>query len=254
MLLKLFGMAAAHIADWFTDNSDSLGEYGERLTERKLRLVGMFGREGKILKNIYVPKDDGTTSEIDLIYITQKGIFVLESKNYSGVIYGSSEYQYWLQILPDGVSKRFYNPVRQNQTHVKWLKHALNRKIPMFSFIVFSERCELRKIEFDEKNVHVMKRDDLYAEVSRVWDKKPDVLSKKEIREIYNTLEPLTHPKKSVKRAHIEAIEQRKRNDGICPYCGTELVLRTAKKGRNAGSQFYGCSAFPKCRYTRDIE
>ena len=33
-----------------------------------------------------------------------------------------------------------------------------------------------------------------------------------------------------------------------------DLVLRVAKKGENAGNQFYGCNAFPKCRYTRDIE
>jgi len=37
-----------------------------------------------------------------------------------------------------------------------------------------------------------------------------------------------------------------------CPNCGAPLVLRTAKKGRNAGSQFYGCSTFPACRYTRN--
>ena len=35
-----------------------------------------------------------------------------------------------------------------------------------------------------------------------------------------------------------------------CPRCGSDLVLRTAKKGPNAGSQFWGCSAFPKCRHT----
>ena len=34
-----------------------------------------------------------------------------------------------------------------------------------------------------------------------------------------------------------------------CPRCGGELLLRTAKKGNNAGNQFYGCSNFPKCRY-----
>ena len=34
------------------------------------------------------------------------------------------------------------------------------------------------------------------------------------------------------------------------PRCGSDLVLRTAKKGPNAGSQFWGCSAFPKCRHT----
>jgi hypothetical protein len=35
----------------------------------------------------------------------------------------------------------------------------------------------------------------------------------------------------------------------ICPKCGKPLVLRTAKKGENAGNQFWGCSGFPKCWY-----
>lgn len=38
----------------------------------------------------------------------------------------------------------------------------------------------------------------------------------------------------------------------LCPNCHSELVVRVAKKGPNAGKAFYGCSAFPKCRYTCD--
>lgn len=34
----------------------------------------------------------------------------------------------------------------------------------------------------------------------------------------------------------------------VCPKCGAAMVLRTAKKGEHAGKQFWGCSAFPKCR------
>ncbi|MBK8992969.1 MAG: restriction endonuclease [Gammaproteobacteria bacterium] len=37
----------------------------------------------------------------------------------------------------------------------------------------------------------------------------------------------------------------------LCPRCGSRLVLRTARKGANAGGQFYGCSAFPKCRHVQ---
>ncbi|GLO61934.1 hypothetical protein MACH09_24420 [Vibrio sp. MACH09] len=36
----------------------------------------------------------------------------------------------------------------------------------------------------------------------------------------------------------------------ICPRCSSDLVLRTAKRGTNAGMQLYGCSQFPKCKYT----
>ena len=59
------------------------GKLGEVLTAKELKYVQLFGRKGRILRNIYVPKDNGETSEIDLLYITQKGIFVFESKNYS---------------------------------------------------------------------------------------------------------------------------------------------------------------------------
>lgn len=36
-----------------------------------------------------------------------------------------------------------------------------------------------------------------------------------------------------------------------CPRCNSKLVARTAKRGTNGGNQFYGCEAFPKCRYTK---
>lgn len=35
----------------------------------------------------------------------------------------------------------------------------------------------------------------------------------------------------------------------ICPRCGGRLVMRTASKGDHAGEQFWGCEAYPKCRY-----
>lgn len=36
-----------------------------------------------------------------------------------------------------------------------------------------------------------------------------------------------------------------------CPSCGQPMILRTAKRGANAGSQFWGCSAYPACKGTR---
>ncbi len=45
-------------------------------------------------------------------------------------------------------------------------------------------------------------------------------------------------------------VEPQLRSQQPCPKCGSEVVLRIAKKGANAGNQFFGCSAFPKCRHT----
>ena len=71
----------------------------------------------------------------------------------------------------------------------------------------------------------------------------------------------------AVKVAHIDNINQKykreiikpeepvkeEKQDLVCPRCGSALVLRIAKKGENAGKQFYGCSSFPKCKYIQNV-
>ena len=256
---------------------ERLGRYGETLIARKLMLSNLLGQKGRILKNIYLPKDDGETSEIDLLYITQKGIIVIESKNYSGWIFGNEKDQYWTQSLSNHSRNRFYNPIRQNQTHIKWLRLFLKNQIPMFSFIVFSERCTLKSVTVHSENVTVLNRDMLRGALKNIYKTSPDVLTKDEISEIYDSLEPLTNVDEAVKQAHIEAIRKKTSQETAqsahvitarteppsgcaimemppyCPQCGAPLVLRTAKKGVNAGQQFYGCSTFPKCRYTMNL-
>ncbi len=58
-----------------------------------------------MLRNIYVPYN-GKTSEIDVLMIHEKGIFVFESKNYSGWIFGGFEDAKWTQSLPNKQKKQ----------------------------------------------------------------------------------------------------------------------------------------------------
>lgn len=159
--------------------------------------------------------------------------------------------------------KGFYNPIKQNHTHMKWLSSLIGSNVPMFSIIVFSERCELKKVTVNNPNIYVIKRDRTYATVRNIWDSSPDVISETDVEVLYDKLEKLTHISKEKKKEHVDNIVNRysKENNSSnqssvssksntkCPRCGNELVLRTAKKGENAGKQFWGCSAFPKCRY-----
>ena len=62
------------------------GNYGEFLTFSYLEKLDILK---KLLVNVYVTKDDGSTTEIDLIMICSAGIYVFESKNYSGWIFGN---------------------------------------------------------------------------------------------------------------------------------------------------------------------
>ena len=244
------------------------GRYGEKMTEWELNLVRLFGRKGYVLRNIYVPKNNGETSEIDVVFITQKGIFVIESKNYSGWIFGGEKSAYWTAMLPDKSKNRFYNPIKQNSTHIKWLGQYLQNSVPLFSVIVFSERCELKKVAVESTDVLVIKRDRLYAAIRSIWDRTADILSESMTEDIYVKLKMLTDVDQAVRAAHIDRINEKYKKtetvnkpEGIteqntslkCPRCGGTLVLRTARKGANAGNSFYGCSNYPKCRYVQNI-
>ena len=136
---------------------DDKGAYGEYLIWKELRWVGGSSDNCKLVKflfNAYIPKGDGTTTELDVIMLCPQGVFVFESKNYSGWIFGKENQRVWYQTLPQGrgksVKEKFYNPIHQNLSHIKHLSNYLKLDIPMFSVVVFSERCEL-KVKGDEE-------------------------------------------------------------------------------------------------------
>ena len=238
------------------DNLDStyLGELGEDLTEHKLNLLKLFGNDGYIIRNVYIPKDNGETTEIDVIFVTKRGIFVIESKNYSGWIYGDDKGAYWTAVLSKNQKQRFYSPLKQNEMHIKWLKEYLKAENMMFlSLIVFSERCELKvNVSEDLKKTAVIKRDELFFEIKKVWPKLTDSISDAELFELKNKLEALTQVSQDTKELHIDTINSKFSDEAtICPWCNGKLVKRTVRKGPNAGKEFTGCENFPKCRYTK---
>ena len=50
-----------------------------------------------------------------------------------------------------------------------------------------------------------------------------------------------------------ETLDRTPLNISVCPRCGSNLVRRVARRGKRQGEAFQGCSAFPKCLYTRDF-
>lgn len=209
-----------------------------------------------------------------MLFITQKGIFVIESKNYSGWIFGNEADRYWTVVLEGGHKNRFYNPIMQNRGHVKWLANYLADDTPLFSIVAFSVRCELKKVTVNSDEVHVVKRDRLYATVRDIWDNAEDVLDEARANALHERLKLLTDADEATKEAHVADIERRYTNkttfyprqsaqnksveadettSRICPKCGESLVLRTTKRGSHAGNQFYGCSNYPKYRFTKNI-
>ena len=56
------------------------------------------------------------------------------------------------------------------------------------------------------------------------------------------------HIKNLQERMNLRRLQQNK----VCPRCGSKLVLRVAKIGARVGHEFYGCSNYPRCRYTEN--
>lgn len=178
------------------------GLYGEYLTFRILESLPGYS---KILVNTYIPKGDKTT-EIDIIFIHQTGIYVIESKNYGGWIFGNEKNKNWLQTFKNGHKSFFYNPIWQNNIHIKCLKDILkDEKDDIYtSIIVFSERCTLKKVETYSNNLYVIQRSKLKEIMDNILENSYEVISPDRIIEIYQMLKPYTNVSKEVKDKHIE--------------------------------------------------
>jgi ssDNA-binding Zn-finger/Zn-ribbon topoisomerase 1 len=230
-----------------TDEYRDTGSTGERYTYNILR--DLFPNR-HIFRNVYITKADGRLTEIDLLAINTKGIFVFESKNYSGWIFGNSKDRYWTVTLPNGLKNRFYSPIRQNASHIEALKETFCEKHPditYHSLIVFSKRCELKKVDYKESGAFVFERQELRFYIKQIMKVTSlGVLSEKEVEDIALWLKSCERPDEMVKQQHLRQLEEAAHT---CPWCGSELVER---HNRKTGSVFMGCSTFPQCRYTAE--
>lgn len=162
----------------------------EFLTYKSLRDFEYNG--GKLLFNLHIPKGLGKTTEIDVLLICSKGLFVFECKNYSGWIFGNEFQRSWTQTLPVGKGRchkeHFYNPIMQNASHIKHLKSLIGKKILMWSIIVFSDRCIFKNVYLNSNDVSLIKHGKLRAELSKACRRIPNVYNQEEINYIYNKL------------------------------------------------------------------
>ena len=171
----------------------------------------MESNGAKFLFNVYIPRGKTQTTEIDVLMICPKGIFVFESKNYSGWIFGNETQKYWCQSLKTRrgtIKKHFYNPIIQNQSHIKHLKNLIGKELPMYSIIAFSERCTLKNEEIKSINTSVIKRYEVPFIVSHIYNNSNNYLSESDIAEIYNKLYPYTQLDEKNKFKHINNIRR----------------------------------------------
>lgn len=252
------------------------------------------GMDMVVLHDIYIETQDGRGAQIDFIVFAACGVFLIECKNLVGNIEIDSKGNFIRTIEYGGKNHRegIYSPITQNERHLSVIverrKEDKNFLSKMFvqagtdiyftTLVVLANPKTIVNDRYAKKEIknQVIRADQLI----KVIKEKNDATSKlmkysktdmknaaqaildKNIEERKDYFVKFEEMLKELK-AQENLVETNQDNKSleenmspklICPKCGSELVLRTARNGANAGQKFYGCSGYPKCRYILNIK
>ena len=122
------------------DEATILGKIGEK---RVALILERLPQNYYVFNDIYLFVN-GRTVQIDHIIVSVYGIFVIETKNYSGWIYGSDSSEYWTENKY-GKKYQFYSPLKQNYYHIISLKKLLGFQDNCFiPIVVFTGEAEVK--------------------------------------------------------------------------------------------------------------
>lgn len=243
------------------------GKYGEWVVKSKLQKLG---DAHTIFHDVYIPNGERGLTQVDHIVTSMHGIFVIETKLYSGWIFGDEYKPYWTQVIYKKKTK-MHNPIRQNYGHVQALLTYIGQEDmqDVHSIIAFSPNSTFKfKKEFT--SAHVIQFPELLTAIRQY---KAQRISEATVKRINEKLAALLavdkSDKKRVKAEHMQSVRKAKddkrttANVGVrltsnatkkaaptnCPKCEGQLTLKAGRYGK-----FYGCSNYPDCQYTEKVK
>lgn len=194
-----------------------------------------------LIENITLPVRDGTT-QIDHLIISPYGVFVIETKNMKGWIFGSPNQAQWMQQI-FRYKQKFQNPLRQNHKHVAAVRELLCLgPHQVHSVVVFVGDCTFKN-SMPAKVAH-----GVLALTKYIKSKDVPLLEEHELQDLIDTiLHNRLPPGSGTDLTHIENI---KKQALVCPRCGAEMVERANQR---SGERFLGCEQYPRCNGTRPL-
>ncbi len=236
-IMRLLKRIIKDVVKGIENNPNIKGKVGENKVVSVLNPI-FFGKvEHRQINNLVLMDDQGKSHQIDHVEIRQNGVFCIETKNYSGYIFGNENQSQWTQCLYKE-KHYFLNPVKQNKSHIYYIRKVLGKKYDVHSVVVFVQN-NASKINVNGV-INLCDLKDYLLNFNNNTS-----LTVEEMDYIYNTL--LANANKKISnREHIKNIRktQEDLNRKICPRCGGTLVLKNGKYGK-----FYGCEKYPKCKF-----
>ena len=219
------------------------GYMGERAVS--IRLNASLSEEYHILDDLILKTSWGT-SQIDHVVVSKYGIFVIETKNYKGWIFGHENSEKWTQNIY-GHKYALANPVKQNRSHIRALRNVLSdiARCPIISIVAFSGYASLH---VTVESAYVVQWGEVASAIKR---HRTEVIDDEQVKRIVAHLQRSNITTQNRRKEHTKRVRQvtayyeNALAAGICPRCGGRLVKR-----KGAYSSFYGCSNYPRCKYT----
>ena len=239
---------------------NSAKQKGKRGEMSVYSILSQLPNEYTILNDLVFRTENGTT-QIDHVVVSKYGIFAIETKNYRGEIYGDDNRKEWTQMIITDVTYRkkwwktysyvtknhFYNPVKQSLAHSITIKNLLSQwsALKIVPVVVFAGSGVLKGVNSSYDVIYdfnlietIMRYRTIYLSDADV-QKVVDILLRNNVREFVDNKEHVNNI------YAYRADTNNKIASGICPKCGATLVKRTGRYGN-----FYGCSNYPKCKFT----
>ena len=255
LIVIIIAFALAVLKSWLSSPKYK----GRRGEERAHKVLEQLSEDYTILDDVVFITNRGTT-QIDHIVVSKYGVFVIETKNYRGDIYGNDNREQWTQLIVTDVTysksiktytyvtkNRFYNPVKQSEAHAYAVKKQLTEwpYLKVVPIVVFVGDAVLKEVHSSHHVVYEHELLDIIRSYTTIY------LRDEEVQKVVERLS-LRNARKAISNSkHVANIYKKKRekekqiSTGICPQCGGQLVERKGKYG-----SFYGCSNYPKCKYT----
>lgn len=171
-------------------------------------------------------KDGAYSSQIDNVLLTRKAIYVIEAKNYHGHIFGSYKQDQWTMTVKHvnkkksrsgkvyyktNISKhQFYNPIKQNQTHINKLKKVVEipENMPLFNIVVFGSNAYLREVEKNDA-YDVIHAHEITSCIDGYEQTLSDILTYDALADIIDHFEFHNIIDKNDRKEHVRQIKER---------------------------------------------
>jgi restriction system protein len=174
ILIPILVLVAALKSPWF---KGVIGEFIVNITAK----IFLNKNEYHLIKNVTLPTEDGTT-QIDHVIVSKYGVFVVETKNMKGWIFGSPGQKTWTQKIYKH-SNKFQNPLLQNYKHVKTLESLLGLNDQQVHSLVVFVGDSTFKTELPENVTYG------FGYIRLVKSKNKAVISEKEVSKIVAKIE-----------------------------------------------------------------